>query len=252
MSREPSPRPAASESTSDPSSPIRSDAEKEPGPPPPRTRHVPPDSLAERIEGVAVRRLREGLGLTQQELASQTGYSTRLIRKVESGKSISPETAADLWTFFNEAAPDRADEILRDEPMETVRGLIEGYHRAGIAVLDPYGGSFHDDFIFINPGDPADCPLAGTFAGVDGFRDWLTRAESMFVRDPESFRAEYFTNGDDIIAAVTESYHVGGDLLADVKLFLRFTFGEGRITRLVNHHDTSPAAAALARASADD
>ena len=50
-----------------------------------------------------IRKLRQSLGWTQNEAAAQSGYSPRLIRKIESGAGVRPATLRDVLQSYHEA-----------------------------------------------------------------------------------------------------------------------------------------------------
>ena len=56
-----------------------------------------------RVDGNRLRELRLRSGLTQEELAASTGYSDRLVRKLESGGPIQYRTLNDFVSYFRVA-----------------------------------------------------------------------------------------------------------------------------------------------------
>jgi len=50
-----------------------------------------------------IRKLRRSLGWTQNDAAAQSGYSERLIRKIEAGASVRPTTLRDVLQCYHEA-----------------------------------------------------------------------------------------------------------------------------------------------------
>ena len=53
------------------------------------------------------RQLRQDLGWTQNDAATRSGYSERLIRKIESGASVRPSTLRDVLQCYHEAQEKR-------------------------------------------------------------------------------------------------------------------------------------------------
>ena len=64
------------------------------------------------VNGNKLRGIRETLRLTQIEAAALAGYSTRLIRKLESGGSVSRETLNNVVTAYQESLTRASDSAL--------------------------------------------------------------------------------------------------------------------------------------------
>ena len=72
-----------------------------------------------------IRTLRQSLGWTQDHAAAKSGYSSRLIRKLESGGGVRPETLNDVLQCYHEASGIEqwlvSDFLLADEASEKFR-----------------------------------------------------------------------------------------------------------------------------------
>ena len=55
------------------------------------------------VKGIVVRENRQELGWTQEHLAIKSGYTDRLIRKLESGGPVNIETVKDVVDALNES-----------------------------------------------------------------------------------------------------------------------------------------------------
>ena len=72
-----------------------------------------------------IRQLRQTLGWTQNDAATRSGYSERLIRKIESGASVRPSTLRDVLQCYHEAQEKRpwniADFLVDENPDDLSR-----------------------------------------------------------------------------------------------------------------------------------
>ena len=66
-----------------------------------------------RVDGLKLRRLRNTVGLTQEMAAQKSGYSDRLIRKLERGGPVALSTLQDILHCYREAG-DQAEHDCRD------------------------------------------------------------------------------------------------------------------------------------------
>jgi len=93
-----------------------------------------PSSRSVAIKGEKLRLLRQSLGWTQDFAAQKAGYSARLIRKVESGGKVRPETLVDLIQCYHVAASIEQWDVcdfLNQEPLSAAnqQGAIEDQQR---------------------------------------------------------------------------------------------------------------------------
>ena len=94
------------------------------------------------VNAVRLREFRLACGWSQAELARRSGYTSRLIRKAESGGSLNYETIADLAeTFTSFGTAVRAEEFLLD-PVAIVKEFIEAYERTGAGCIQPLAHYF--------------------------------------------------------------------------------------------------------------
>ena len=80
--------------------------------------------------------LRHRLGWTQEEVASKSGYSVRLIRKIEKQKNVRPQTLRDVVQCYSKA--------LQDHSLETAQFIhptANTYHQIAPQVMQPVGGN---------------------------------------------------------------------------------------------------------------
>src|SRR5690349_2277596 len=87
-----------------------------------------------------VKSLRAGLGLSQDELAQQTGLSLRTIQRIENGETV---PRGDSLRRLHQALGVTVEELLADKTgkmLEENRGLLVVLHLSALAFLAPLPG----------------------------------------------------------------------------------------------------------------
>lgn len=98
-----------------------------------------------RVDGEQLRQLRKVIGWTQAAAANRTGYTERLIRKMEKGGPIERQTLRRVIDIYGAVIPDcpRADALLVQAEHSAVpfdfngssdRAEIDGLQRLGVPV----------------------------------------------------------------------------------------------------------------------
>ena len=123
------------------------------------------------ICGERLKYYRKLLGWTQEELASRSGYSDRLIRKAEGGHTLSYDTIQNLAQTLSSKSKTLKAYDLISSPQRNARLLID------------FGFSGSSDIRLVHEFAAMDCklefdgepriPLTGTWVGVEGLFRWL-------------------------------------------------------------------------------
>lgn len=90
-------------------------------------------------------RLRHHLGWTQQEVANKSGYSVRLIRKIEKQKPVRPQTLRDVVQCYSNAMQDNSlepNQFIFALPVGDKLKTHQGMQAAGPNC--PYASRIHD------------------------------------------------------------------------------------------------------------
>ena len=87
------------------------------------------------VDGDKLKSLRHALGLTQEQAAARAGYTDRLIRKLERGGPVSPQTVRDMAEAYAAAVPKGASLTPQDLMVATPAAELERlvrtwFHRA--------------------------------------------------------------------------------------------------------------------------
>lgn len=126
-------------------------------------------------EPVLLRQLREQRGWTQATLAAKSGYSLRLISKMESGKSISPQSLQDVADALS--LPERPVSVddLTSDPVGLARQYFAAMYEQRENMFVAIRHFLDDDVVFNIPGEPAQIPFSGVYHGLEGFQEFCRK-----------------------------------------------------------------------------
>ncbi len=192
-----------------------------------------------RVCGDSLRNLRIMRGLTQAELARLAGYSERLVRKAESGGTLSLSTIEDLAEALSCRERKVASSDLCSFPEAIARKFVDCYDEHQHRMLHYCGELFAKDFVFRCAGEPGSL-VAGDWYGVSGFQAWLDRLFSIVQRPRcNTLQVSYMT-AQDLVTARYDDTFVAADRSQHVMwVNLHFTIRHGLIECLENEFDTS-------------
>ena len=122
------------------------------------------------------------LGWTQEELAHRSGYCDRLIRKAESGRSISLEAIEVIAQTFCCYGVHASTEDLICSPRKTVRRLLDVIH--GEENASRLSEPLATDEVLVECKGSERIPFAGVWRGPYVLESWLNRLCSSIVGDP--------------------------------------------------------------------
>jgi transcriptional regulator with XRE-family HTH domain len=189
--------------------------------------------------GERLRELRTSCGLTQVELARLAGYSERLIRKAESGGSLSLATIADLAealsSYHRWVSP--AELCCSHEAL--ARLFVNSYDEHERLMLDYCRHVLADDFVFHFAGE-ARSALAGEWLRAAGLQAWLDEFFAMVTRPVRRcLQVSYLTDENEVTARYSDALVAADQSCHTMWVNLHFTFCEGHIQRIVYQCDTS-------------
>lgn len=198
----------------------------------PRDDHTPRfarKSLSRQVNGRKLRELRMALGWTQEELAARSGYSTRLIRKAESCQALRRRTIIDLAeTLSMGGLPVSDSDLVHDSPA-IFKSLYEGLFSDDPAELMPDSGQLRS-LITEVAGHAGILPLAGRYAGLEGFLELRARFRNMFDAPEPTVPDPRWVTSDDHVACLGQVCHrQSGNGNAAAVWFVFFGFHPDRI-----------------------
>ena len=128
-----------------------------------------------------------------------------------------------------------------EENTRLVQSAYEAFGRGDLAAL---GDVMADDVEWMNPGDPADDPNAGTLKGKEAVLGWFGGLASTL--DFTTFEPrEFIAQNDNVVSLVYAEATVRdtGRVLLNHEAHV-WTFRDGKIARFQNYQDTAAVAAA--------
>jgi ketosteroid isomerase-like protein len=131
--------------------------------------------------------------------------------------------------------------VSADENTRLAQRAYEAFGRGDMAALAEV---MADDIEWVNPGDPADDPNAGTFKGKEAVLGWFGGLASTL--DFTTFEPrEFIAQNDKVVSLVYSEATVRATGRASVNHEAHvWTFRDGKIARFQNYLDTAAAAAA--------
>lgn len=197
--------------------------------------------------------LRKKRGWTQQELATRSGYSERLIGKAEAGKTVSLSTIEDLAETLSEPDETVFLEDLVNDPVAKARTFIFAMYHERHGVIDATRHFLHEDIVVQFPGDPDIFPFAGTHVGIaaarkafQAFDDVLEPPADLSELDDFKFLS---TGHGALVWGKTWTHPIGHPVTDPVLLAIRMDFQRGKLICFDDCFDTQAAAIAFEQAS---
>jgi ketosteroid isomerase-like protein len=128
--------------------------------------------------------------------------------------------------------------VSAEENTRLVQSVYEAFGRGDLAALAEV---MVDDIEWVNPGDPADNPNAGTFKGKEAVRGWFAGLAA--TRDYTTFEPrEFIAQNDKVVSLVYAEATVRDTGRAFVSHEAHvWTLRDGRVARLQIYLDTAAA-----------
>ncbi len=184
------------------------------------------------VNAVRMRELRLSFGWSQAELARKSGYTSRLIRKAESGGSLNYETIADLAeTFTSFGTAVYAEELLFD-PVAIVRKFIEAYECEGAGCIHRLTHHLSSSVQLECLVDPVVFPFAGTWRGHEQLLDFFQTFCRQYGRVPERLLVVYLLGSECASARFEDRLVSEGVELPAIRFNWHFQFQAGMIARI--------------------
>ena len=194
--------------------------------------------------------LREKLGLTQAELAKSAGYSDRLIRKAESGHSISSETVEVLAEALTTEQQKIYPEDLISHPAELAKQYIAAVYIHQADVVSKVRHFLDEDVVFKINGDPQTIPFAGIHCGIDTldrvFRELFFTCLEVPRGHDHSPHYQYISQGTEVVVWGESWIHpIGRPLEKPMPISNLMKFRRGKMIYMEDNFDTEYGAKVL-------
>lgn len=186
--------------------------------------------------GALLRKYRTTLNWSQEELAKASGYSSRLIRKLESGGTTDFETLCNIAEALSVSGQVVTAALLQTDNLTIAKAWMEALNSNGQKMVDRMANHLSSDFEFFCPGDSNYLPFAGTWKGTDGLQRFLDIYFSIFERIPHD--EPHYTIGENLVVArYFERGMVNGSPTPPIRISLCFHFKDGQIHRIDDDYD---------------
>lgn len=208
------------------------------------------------VNGPLLRQLRMERYWTQAELARRAGYTTRLIRKAESGGSVDLETLANIAATLSQGAEQvapqqltirngdvdsfqRADLLATSVPLHLriAHTFVECYDSGGRNFAAKCGELFTTDVEFHCPADRESVPFGGVWHGTEGVQGFFDAFHAVFTRKHDSLVTEYMSTNNSVVARFTDQVFFQGHSMPSYWVYLHFQFRDGRCYRVDDEFD---------------
>jgi transcriptional regulator with XRE-family HTH domain len=202
--------------------------------------------LSYACDPLIVRQLRERRGWTQATLAEKSGYSLRLISKIESGEAASRQALEDIAEALSLPEEHISYEDLISNPVGLARQYFAALHQHQADLVDEIEHILDEDIVFIMAGDPAVIPFAGTYQGIEGVRE-LHRRFFGALEVPDGYdhlpHYSYTSNGTDVLVWGKSWLHpIGRPMSEPMPVSHLLRFRNGKLILFDDHFDTHRAA----------
>ena len=141
--------------------------------------------------------LREQRNWSQRKLAEVSGYSERLIGKVESGGSVAASTIEVLAKALSSESIPVCPEDLISDPVALAKAYSEAFHELQRDMIGKIRSFVDQEAVFQIVGDPVSFPFVGCHRGIDEFESAINNFFDVF---------EVVDNQDGSIRTQTENF----------------------------------------------
>ena len=216
----------------------------------------PPTERSIACDAEALRFHRGRRRLTQPELASLAGFSTRLVAKAEAGGKVRTDSVETLAEALSTPEHPVFPEDLVFSPRKIARYIVEcyaKYERQCVAHCHQY---LADDMTVVAPGNPEVIPFAGERKTIDGFDEFWGAFFSIIGRPKKDLVLEsmrVFADGNEVVLLTKELgslFGYLGDTRATPVAFV-MSFERGKLSRLEDHFDACDVALTIERMGSD-
>lgn len=202
-----------------------------------------PDERFVLCNGKLMQKLRNRLGLSQQEFSDIAGYAKRTIAKAEAGESMHADTIEDLADALSTEKYSVTPEELSCFPKDIVRHIIESFAKYERQCVHHCKQFLSPDMKVIAPGDPEMFPFSGEHETIDGFDQFWGKYFQVMERYDKLHIAktmQLVSEGNLVVAVVKEAaVHKRGSNapLVPCPLTFLFHFERGKLVTFEDHFD---------------
>ncbi len=202
--------------------------------------------------GEQLRHFRNKRGWTQDDLATRSGYSKRVVAKAEAGGSVNPDTLEVLAATLSIDGECIHIEDLLATPKALAQRYIETFRQHEHELAARCWDFLADDMVCLVAGGDPSVPLSGTYEGPDGFDCYCRKFFAIFERPAKDlYRPKLVAEGNHVVAMGWEIIQLKGTTRDPNEppgwLVQDMQFSRGKLVRLELMFDTTGFGDALTR-----
>lgn len=202
----------------------------------------PPPRTSLPVLGDDIRKLRNDRGWTQQRLAEESGFTSRLIRKAESGTPLHPDTIEILAETLSTPEKHLAPEDLVFSDALVISTFYLALSDYGADVGYKMSHLFDDELMVWIAGEETGLPFAGVWRGLDGLHEYFSILLKCFTYHGGDKEPEILRTGEDVFV-IGSTYWTSEHSSTPVGVWQvnRYKLRRGRILEWKNFYDTAAA-----------
>lgn len=190
------------------------------------------------VNGHRLAQYRIYLGWSQRDLARRAGYSERLVRKAESGGSLSMSTIRDLADALScDGHVIKFQQLLVDY-ISIARAFMEAYDSHGIKMIPHCKHFLSSNVTMCCPADPKQVSFAGEWQGLSGLETYLQNFFSQFNRTYHSGPPAFLTGEERVSARYYDRFNYSGKEFPPIWVHRHFHFEDDLVVRINDEFDT--------------
>ena len=185
---------------------------------------------------------RRARGWTQADLARKAGYTERLVRKAEAGRSVSIQTLHILAQTLSESGEHVAYEDLATDNIALAWQFLRGMYLHSEKVIPMTRHFLATDCVFKFSGDPDVFPFAGTHHGIEAAHRAFTQFFStlQLPDDKDEYEGFEYMAAESSVFVWGESNirAIGQVNFEPLKIAMRIDFRNGLLVLFDDRFDT--------------
>ena len=201
----------------------------------------PPTERSIACDPEALRLHRGRRRLTQPELASLAGLSTRLVAKAEAGGRIRTDSVEILAEALSTEEHPVFPEDIVFSPKKIARYIVECYAKYERQCVAHCHRFLAEDMTVVAPGNPEVIPFAGERKTIDGFDDFWGSLFRIFERPEKHLILDtmrVLADGNEVVVLSSENATVCGESGGPpVPLAFVMEFERGKLKKFEDHFD---------------
>ena len=203
----------------------------------------------ETCEGKRLVKIRTEQGLTQNSLAKKADCSERLIRKAESGETITYSAIKNIAAALSQNGQIVHPEDLISNPTQLAKQFLQAFKTYESEMVAQVEHFIDENFVLYCAGDSEKIPFAGVWKGTKGLDQWVKCFFKTLMRPQKDFyQPDYLTYKNTVVAWGQDWAHAPNLTFPPIWVTQKFVFKKGKLVRFEDLFDTDSRSKHLAQA----